>query len=98
MKSFKTHVNEAKKGGFVDKAFKTAMAFGAASGVLAGSKALSTRAAPVPQQAPLIERLRNAPTQDELDQLSTEIEFLDGQKQQDAAWEAYRIRNTELNA
>lgn len=53
---------------------------------------------PAPQQAPLIERLRNAPTQDELDQLSTEIEFLDGQKQQDAAWEAYRIRNTELNA
>lgn len=55
-------------------------------------------AEPAPQQAPLIERLRNAPTQDELDQLSTEIEFLDGQKQQDAAWEAYRIRNTELNA
>ena len=61
MKSFKTHVNEAKKGGFVDKAFKTAMAFGAASGVLAGSKALSTRAAPVPQQA--IRVTQTAPAQ-----------------------------------
>lgn len=62
------------------------------------SRRKAAEPAPVPQQTPLIECLRNAPTQDELDQLSTEIEFLDGQKQQDAAWEAYRIRNTELNA
>lgn len=63
MKSFKTHVNEAKKGGFVDKAFKAAMAFGAASGVMAGAKVLSNRAAPAPAPQQPTRVVQTAPVQ-----------------------------------
>lgn len=49
-----------------------------------------------PMQMLLIDRLRSAPSQDELDLLSTEIEFLDDADRQDA-WSAYQGRSEQLN-
>ncbi|MEC7119030.1 MAG: recombinase RecT [Pseudomonadota bacterium] len=59
-------------------------------------KAETPKPATEPAQLPLIDRLRKAPDQEELDLLSTEIEFLDEADRQDA-WSAYQGRSDQLN-
>lgn len=53
---------------------------------------------PEPAQLPLVDRLRSAPNQDELNLLSTEIEFLESAADQQDAWSAYQGRSDQLNA